>query len=237
MPGRDSGHLLFMQILWAAYLVSASTINNCSTVFHQFMKKYLLSLVAIVAISSVSIAQQKVAEYQSVYFEKTYDINALKDKSDDENFTYYAEVPSSEDKKVMMILESKNMPQFVDYMTFVKGIYAKWNQTAKVNNVTELEKDIEAKPLHCESGFMYGEWNFDFDVYLEPRVKIVRGKMLLIVQSGELQSSSNQFMKHKGFNLVFSSPEEVDTFITKFDVKKVQTMFAQKSKTADLFKN
>lgn len=202
------------------------------------MKKYLFTL-AILSFALFASAQSKIDDYQSSYFKKSYDINASQNKTDTSKYDYYIDCASADKlhQQVCLIVHSKEHAEFVDYLNTNKQIYDKWNKTARANNVTELDKDIETKGFKCSCAFVYGEWNFDFNVLITSRVKIVNGKMYLIFSSGTLQSSSNQFMKHDGLLLVFSSPEEIDDFISKTDLNNARKFFASKNKTDQLFKN
>ncbi|NBV91055.1 MAG: hypothetical protein EBR91_02665, partial [Flavobacteriia bacterium] len=89
--------------------------------------------------------------------------------------------------------------------------------------------------------FLYGnEWNFQFLVNLKFDFKILESKgeikYLLLVKTGELQSSSNEFMKVDGFVLVFSSSKEIDDFTSIISTEKI-TAFLNKPKNEDLFKD
>jgi len=202
------------------------------------MKKFLFILI-ITHYAIIVSAQSKIDEYRSSYFNKTYSVNASQNKNDTNKYDYYIECASADKlhKQVVIMINSSKIQDFIDYLNTNKQIYDKWNKTAKANNVTELDKEIETKSFECTSAFVYGDWNFDFNVLLKSRVKIINGKMFLIFSSGELQSSSNQFMKHDGLLLVFSAPDEIDDFIEKIDISKVRKYFASKNKTDQLFKN
>lgn len=203
------------------------------------IKKILTLALTVVAFSNFVFGQEKIDEYTSSYFDKKYDINASQDKKDTTKFSYYIDCASADKlhSQVDLMFDSNDLPDFIEFLNSIKSTYSKWQETAKQNNVTELDKEIEIKPFKCQSAFVYGDWNFDFGVRLTPRAKIVKGEMLLILESDELQSSSNQFMKHDGFYLVFSSSKEIDDFISKIDIEKVKEHFRKKNKSDDLFKN
>jgi len=202
------------------------------------MKKIYL-LIATIFCSAITLAQSKINDYQSVYFKKSYDINASQDKNDTSKYSYFIDCASLDKlhSRVCLDFESQKLNDFITYLRSAKQTYAKWMETAKTNNVTELDKIIDIKDFNCTTAFIYGDWNFDFSVSLTPKVKIVDGKTLLIITSGELQSSSNQFMKHDGLALVFMKPEEVEDFIAKIDLNNVKAFFNKKNKSDSLFKN
>jgi len=203
------------------------------------MKKIFLLIMMIVSCKAVLRAQSKIDDYQSIYFNKSFDINASQDKNDTSKYDYYINC-SSMDKlhdDVCLDFSNKRLNDFVDFLNSARQVYIKWSETAKTNNVSELDKQIDIKPFKCSSAFIYGKWNFDFNVLLTPRVKIVDGKILLILSSGELQSSTNEFIKHDGFVFVFTSSKEIDDFVNRIDIKNVKAFFTDKNKKDQLFKN
>lgn len=201
--------------------------------------KHLLIIFLLININLIVKAQTKLDDYQMIYFKKSFDINVSQEKNDTSKYTYYIDGSSADARheKVCLDIPSKSIPDFITFLNTAKQTYSKWQETAKANNVTELTKDIEIKNFKCGAAFVYGDWNFDFNILLSPRVKIVDGKMLLIIGTGELQSSSNQFMKHDGLLLAFTNTNEVDDFIGKLNLSKARALFSKKNNTDALFKN
>ena len=66
-----------------------------------------------------------------------------------------------------MYFESEKLPALIEFLTTVKNTYSKWREIAKANSVTNLEKDIEAKPFVCTADFMGQHRGFDHDVTLK----------------------------------------------------------------------
>lgn len=203
------------------------------------MKKQLI-LILITTISTFVnvIAQDKIVSYNSSYFSKNYDVSATKPDAKG-IYTYYIDCYSRDtsSKQVSLILKSNEVPEIVEYLNSLKETFSKWSLTAKENKVTELDKNVEYKKLTYGAAFSYGKWNFDFSVNLSARFKIIDNKYLMIIDSDELQSSSNQFIKSSGFRFVFSAIEEIDEFIKCLDDTKVQSFFNSKNSKEDLFKN
>ena len=203
------------------------------------MKKSILS--GLLLLSMLGYGQEKLAKYSSLFFTNSYDISAsskmvfliLKKPC------YYIDCSSKDasSKMVSLILKNKEVPEFTEYLNSIKETYTKWTLIAKENKVTELDKTIEYKNLTYSAAFMYGKWNFDFSVNLKARYKIVNEKYLLIIDSDELQSSSNQYIKSEGFRIVFSSIQEIDELISGLDFKLVDEFYNKKKGQEDLFKN
>lgn len=200
------------------------------------MKKLLLC--AVLLVGYVGFSQEKLAKYNSLYFSKNFDISASKPDAKEE-FSYYIDCSSkdSSSKQASLILKNKDVPEFVEFLNSIKETFNKWTITAKENKVTELDKNIDYKKLNYSAAFVYGKWNFDFSVNLTTRFKIINGKYLLIIDSDELQSSSNQYIKSDGFRVVFSSAQEIDELINNLNINLVTDFYNKKNGQEDLFKN
>lgn len=136
-----------------------------------------------------------------------------------------------------LLIDEKKMPEFLSFLEFCKNKYVEWSATAKQNNVTELNKKIEPeKKFSTAAAFRYGKWQFDYSNILSARFLISEGKHLLIFSTGELQSSSNQFMKNDGIALVFTDIEEIQAFIDKLDITKFNEFLNTKENKEELFK-
>jgi hypothetical protein len=200
------------------------------------MKKSILS--GLLLLSMLGYGQEKLAKYSSLFFTKNYDISASKPDTKGE-YSYYIDCSSKDasSKTVSLILKNKEVPEFIEFLNSIKESYTKWTLIAKENKVTELDKNVEYKNLTYSAAFMYGKWNFDFSVNLKARYKIVNEKYLLIIDSDELQSSSNQYIKSDGFRIVFSSIQEIDELVSGLDFKLVDEFYNKKKGQEDLFKN
>jgi hypothetical protein len=200
------------------------------------MKKSILS--GLLLLSMLGYGQEKLAKYSSLFFTNSYDISASRPDTKGE-YSYYIDCSSKDtsSKTVSLILKNKEVPEFIEFLNSIKESYTKWTLIAKENKVTELDKNVEYKNLIYSAAFMYGKWNFDFSVNLKARYKIVNEKYLLIIDSDELQSSSNQYIKSDGFRIVFSSIQEIDELISGLDFKLLEEFYNKKKGQEDLFKN
>jgi lipoate-protein ligase A len=206
--------------------------------YSKMKKQTFFILLATISTVVNTAAQDKIASYNSSFFSKNFDVTAT--KPDEKGiYSYYIDCYSRDtsSKQVSLILKSNEIPEVIEFLNSLKDTFSKWSITAKENKVTELDKNIDYKKLTYSAAFSYGKWNFDFSVKITSRFKIIDNKYLIIVDSDELQSSSNQYIKSTGFRIVFSSVEEIDEFIKCLDVSKVQSFFNSKNSKEDLFKN
>lgn len=184
-------------------------------------------------------AQEKFTTYDNTYGGKTYEIKIT--SKDKDKFTLYIDAMSLDeihDVGGIMVIEKQHQ-DFLNAIAEAKLKYEEWVKTAIENNVKELDKSMIIKSK-VGAYFQYGDWNFQFLVNLKFDFKILESKgelkYLLIIRTGKLQSSSNQFKKVDGFVLVFSSIKEIDEFTTAISAEKI-TEFINKPKKDALFKN
>lgn len=186
-----------------------------------------------------SYAQENFSTYDNSYIGKTYNIQISSKEKDDVTLWIDAMSLDKLHDKGGLMLKTKDYQDFINAIGEAKLKYEEWIKTAKENNVKELTKTMKINSK-VDTYFAYGDWNFARNVFLDFEFKIIEKKedlnYLLIIRTGELQSSSNQFMKVDGFALVFSSTAEIDKFTSAISIEKVNT-FLNKPKAKDLFKD
>ncbi|NRT14698.1 hypothetical protein HNP99_001042 [Flavobacterium sp. 28A] len=200
----------------------------------------ILTICSITLMTTKSNAQEKFTTYDNTYGEKTYEIQiSSKDK---EKFSLYIDAMSldSNHSKGGITIDQKQHQDFLNAIAEAKIKYEEWVNTAKENDVKELDKTMTIKSK-AGAYFLYGnKWNFQNFVNLKYDFKIIESKgeikYLLLLKTGKLQSSSNQFMKVDGFVFVFSSTKEVDDFTNAISSEKI-TEFMNKPKKEALFKD
>lgn len=194
------------------------------------------NLLLFVLMSFVTFSQEQYKEYTNSYLGKTYDIE-IGDKGDLYIGAYSMDKISS---LCGLVLMKDKIEDFSNSLVEAKGKYVEWVQTAKDNNVTELTKDISIKSPKISSYFKYGDIHFDFSVTPSFEFKITNTngevRYLLLVRSGKLQSSSNQFTDSDGWIIVYTSEEEISTFIDNISIEGVEKHLQQSTEKEDLFK-
>ena len=204
------------------------------------ISKSILTVSLIVATTLQIKAQEKFTTYDNTYAGKSYEIQISAKEKD--KFTLYIDALSLDGMhdKGGIFIEQKNHQDFLNALLEAKQKYEEWEKTAKENNVKELDKTMTIKSK-AGGYFLYGsEWNFQFLVNLKFDFKILESKgetkYLLLIRTGELQSSSNQFMKVDDFVLVFSSSKEIDDFMAAISTEKITELLNKPKKDA-LFKD
>jgi len=203
------------------------------------MKKLITILLVLISLSTFS---QKVYDtYESSYFNKTYDIKlSYKDSTDFIIWIKCTSLDKIHSKDGEYSISYKQYEKFINSLQEAKQKYIEWVKTAKENNVKDLLKhmDLENK-CKVDAAFIYGDWQFQFDFKPKFDFMILDGdtkvKYLLLIKSGELVSSSNQFMKVDGIVIVLSSVKEIEDLLNKISLTKIKEII-NKPKTEDLFK-
>jgi hypothetical protein len=202
--------------------------------------KSFVILFSVVGFSS--FGQDKFTTYDNTYAKKTFDIQITTKDKDKNNFSLYIDLMSLDASHEIggITVSNKQYPDFTSALNESKLKYQEWVKTAQDNNVKDLSKDMSIK---CKTGayFLYGnDWKFQFLVVptFNFRILEIDGKVeyILLVRTGKLTASSNEYMKVDGFALVFKSADEIDAFINAVSLDAINT-FINKPKAEDLFKN
>jgi hypothetical protein len=199
-----------------------------------------LLIVIFSIISTSSQAQEKFEKYDNAYFQKEFEIKISKDATLDD-FKLYIFAASIDDlwKDGGMIISMKRYDDFINALKSAKQKYSEWVKTAQENKVNDLSKVIPVS-AKAEGFFRTGEWHFQKVVNLQFEFKILQianpdPLHLLIIRTGQLQSSTNQFTKMSGFVLIFDSVAEIEKFEAKISKENISS-FLNKPKTDSLFK-
>lgn len=202
---------------------------------------YKLLAICFLTLISIKInAQEKFTTYDNTYSGKKYEIQiSSKDK---DKYSIYIDAMSLDKthEKGGIKIDEKQHQDFINAIADAKIKYEEWVKTAKENDIKELSKTMT---IGSKAGgyFLYGsKWNFQFLLNLKFDFKIIeiKGevKYLLLIKTGELQSSSNQYMTVDGFVLIFTSSKEIDEFLNVISLGNV-TEFLNKPKKEALFKD
>jgi hypothetical protein len=205
------------------------------------MKNCFLIFVFYFSVVFGTTAQEKYATYRNSYVDKDYDISV---SFNDPKFSIYIDgMPFDRIRDSGgFSVDEKSYPGFIRDLKAAREKYSEWIEVAKANNVTVLDKSVELKPQVVTGYFMGGsKFYFDFSVRPEFDFKILDKesglKYLMIVRSGKMAASSNEYIDTDGFGLVFTSVAEMDEFIELIGTEKL-TEFKNISKNKDtLFKN
>lgn len=206
----------------------------------NFYFKYQLLIFIMLLINIKSFSQEDFSEYTSSFLQKTYNIGISFDKND--KFSLYIDAHSLDplSDNGGFIVREKNLSQGIINLKTAKEKYIEWVATAKKNGVTELDKEINIEVKTGSAYFLYGrEWKFDFNVKPTYNFKVFESKgvvhYLLIIRSGELNASGNEYMNVDGVAFVFASEAEIDDLLKIVTFEAIEK-WKNKPKKEDLFK-
>jgi len=199
------------------------------------MKK--ITLIIAVLLTLLGYSQEKYTSYESVYYEKEFNID-VSEKNDFYSFWIDAYSIDSRSKKVSLKVSEKLLPNFIDLLKKSKSKFIEWTKVAKENKIDDLNKKVEFKSKKYTVAFLYGDWQYDYKVKLVATYLITENRYIMLIENEyNLQSSSNQFIKSDGFQIVFEAEKEFDEFISKMDIEKAKGKIYNKEKKDELFKN
>lgn len=197
------------------------------------MQKLVFCL--LTAISIAATAQKKFDEYTSD--RDVYQIQISLER--DSSFYLWIDTYSMDDAitKCGFMLNRERQETFTKYLEQAKQKFIEWSEVAKKNAVKDdVSKEMDIV-LYSEAFFQYGsKWCFDHSVRVKFKFMVTKGLYALVVLSDELTSNTNEFMTSDGIAIFFYSPAEVDSFLKKIAIEKVNE-YIRKPKKEDLFKN
>lgn len=197
------------------------------------MKKYIFTLL-IILFSTSAFAEKIVANYHSDYWDKDFDIEA----SEIENgkFSVYIQVPAKNDNtRAMLSFESSDIELLKMTLTQIKEKFAEWSKIAHDNHVTEMSKDMDFKLPPSTICWHGSKWFFSFRHKLQPKFSILDSGNHVVSFVRKATSSSNKYIDETIY-WVFSSPKEIDEFISILNMDKIKEQLLSKEKADDLFK-
>lgn len=203
------------------------------------IKLAILSLMII--ITSVCYSQSKAFATYTNGFGKSYEITLTSKDTSKYDIWIDAHSMDASHKIGGIMVRSKTEEKFITALSEAKVKYKEWVETAKKNNVKDLYKEMEIKCKGIDGYFVYGkDYHFSFGIKLGFFfvIKEIDGEVTyrLVVKTGEMIASDNQFMKVDGVALVYNDEKEIDSFINTLNHKKI-IEYLSKPKAEDLFKD
>ena len=198
------------------------------------MKKVFLMLSMSLGVSLYS--QETIGSYTMEYSSAEFDVQATQPK--DGEYKLYIDMYSLDPSVKMagIVVKSSELSSFVGLLQDAKNKYIEWEKLAMDNNVTDLDKDIPTTTKPRVTGFFrYGDWKFDYSVTLRPRFLKTAEKTLVLIHTGKLVASDNQYMDVNDVVMVFSNIGEIDALISLLDPAKVTEFYSKKTNTEDMF--
>ena len=185
----------------------------------------------------MSFGQEKYSTYFHLANASAYNVLISYPDYDDGYLLWVEMMPINKRSEIGgVIIPEDGHSLFISAFNEAKLKYTEWVNTAKENNVTDLRKSMSYKAV-VGGFFKYGgTWNFQAVVNLTFEFAIVNNIYLLIARTGNLTSSSNQFVTHDGFWFMFENEEEINDFLNILSPEKVVEFTNNRSKSNDLFK-
>lgn len=194
----------------------------------------LAKLFILLCVAGAAMAQKKFDEYAA-----DGDAYQIQITIDRDSYYLWINSYSMDDAiaKCGFLVSREKHEAFLQSLEKAKQKFIEWSRVAKENSVEDgVSKEMDIV-VNSEAFFMYGsKWCFDLRVKMKFKFMITKGLHSLVVFSDELVSTRNEFMKSDGVAIFFSSPEEIDSFMKKISIEKVNE-YVLKPKAEDLFKN
>lgn len=198
------------------------------------MKTKFTIFTLLILVSSILKAQEVIDNYTMSYFNKSYDIEASKEKNGD--FTVYIQVSAERvSTKANYMIKSDRLHEFKEALLFTRDKYVEWAKIAKDNNVTDMTKNIDAKFPNIDIAWLSSKWFFSFGEKLSPTFMILKNGQFVVSFVNKNTASSNRYIDETTY-WVFADVKEFDEVIQKLDYDKIKGKLEKIENKADLFK-
>lgn len=203
------------------------------------MKTTILSIYALFLMGFNTFSQDKFTTYDNTYISETFEIAVSSEGEND--FTLWIDALSLDRLYEVggIKVTRSQYKSFIDGLKEARTKYIEWVKVAKDNKVDKLTKNMDIRS-NVGGYFLTGkDWHFQFLVELSFQFRVLDNKgfirYYLLVKTGEMKSSSNEYIDVDGVSLVFASGDEIDDFLSVITLDKIAE-FLKKPKDEDLFK-
>ena len=196
------------------------------------MKKAILTLIAFVAAASLSLSAQTVlGTYNTAYDGIDYTVE-LGPKNSSGNYEYLVSVLSDDPyiPKVKLVIKNTQLDAFLNAVKAAKQEYKKKLRGSRRSSDTTAEELGVSFP-RMTATFLYNGWHTG-NAYLTPEFKSEHGMKLLVLKGDEVITD---YVDCDGFRLVFSSENEIDSFIKLFDARRAEEIFEEDARWRTIF--
>lgn len=203
------------------------------------MRKFLLIIGLLSPLVLPASAQRAETSFYGSHLKKTYYVKATQPNTKG-RYDLHIEMQSLDElsKEIYLDIQYRTISKWIETLQEVKDTYVKWRETAITNEVTKASKTIkECGTLSylCFPVFKYGDWH---KVMAHPILfvfQVSSDDINLIIATGRVTASKNQFISSDGGVIILSSEQEIDDFIACFDDEWVRAYYDAKKDTDDLF--
>lgn len=192
-------------------------------------------------ICAVSLnAQELLGTYKSSYFSGENEFTV--EYSIENGSLYLAGAGETPNSKSGLIINKNQRSTFISNLTEIQKKYNEWVNIAKSNNVNDISKDFVIVDQNFKGYWLsYSrDWHFDSSVKPTYKFRVLESKngdikYLIIINSGELESSSNRYMTYDQVLIVFSSSEEIQNLINLISDESIENLKNKQTSTDSLF--
>lgn len=180
-------------------------------------------LITALLIAGALTSQTVIETYSMSYFagQPPYAISAYEN---DKGIQYLITGQAmGNDASVQLLMSRSQISDFHKAVVEAGEKFTSWSENAKSKGLNDMSKTMDIKST-CGAGFYSSEWRFDFNVNLEFRFQVIKGNPLLVIASGKLQSSSNEYITSDGLAIALTGAE-IPGFIYKVNPANLKAKF------------
>lgn len=194
------------------------------------MKKYLLAFLLSFYFAFAN-ADENVGTYVNAFDGKTYNID-VRLKNNDIQYLYVY-TPTSTGQTGYFCVKGKDLEKLYAALQFISNKFEEWKKTAEEQGITKMNKSFGTQ-MPSANFFWIGNQQWVAKSKLVD-VFMVSDAKCLIVLGAKVSALQNKFIENT-FNLIFSSKEQIDAFLSVIEREKMIKKATETQRKVDLFK-
>ncbi|HLP05223.1 MAG TPA: porin family protein [Paludibacter sp.] len=176
-------------------------------------------------------AQEKIGSYHCPLNGENYDISiSMKGNG---VYSLWINAYSTDEKYPFggVIIREKGYFEFIDNLKRARQEYIDLVKTDKANNLSQGRKVLNINSK-ADAYFRSSSWNFQYKLALVYNFEKVTDSLgtnyFLEISTGKFNSYTNVEQKTTGYNLIFTSVDEIDNFLNIISIEKINA-YAEKT--------
>lgn len=194
------------------------------------MKNFACFATLALFFALMAFADENVGSYVNAYDGKSYNID-VRLKNNDLQYLYIY-TPTMNNQTGYFVVKEKDLNKFRENLQFVGTKFEEWKATAEEQGISKMSKEFDVK-FPKTSFFWIGTQQWIANDKLHAVFTVTNSKCLVVIVA-TVTALTNKYVDNT-FCLVFSSKEQIDTFLSIIDRQTmIQKAIEIKNKT-DLF--
>ena len=183
-------------------------------------------------LASIYMNAEVVGTYHNSYFKTDLTIEATLNDNDTFSYAWISVISDKNDASI--VVEHKDLENFISSLTLARDKFTEWKHIAKTNKVTKMYKEMNIDFPDVTLAWKGVKMWFSFDNPLKMRFMILSSGEMVASWSPEAIASENQYIKNTIY-FVFSNVDDFNSLISQLNPQQILRKLSSTKQTENLF--